>query len=131
MLSCDKQSGPSQWRGVWVTNVDSEVLDSRENIDEAMEFLADHGFNVVMPVVWNDAYTLYPSRIMDSLFQRPVSPRFSGRDPLKELIDAAHRNGIRVIAWFEYGFAASYRKNGEYYWKNGRNGRRVTVKGIC
>lgn len=110
--ACDSGASPAEFRGVWLTNVDSEVLDSKEDIDKAMEFLAKQGFNVVMPVVWNDAYTLYPSRVMDNLFQRSISPRFAGRDPLKELIDAAHANGLKVIAWFEYGFAASYRKNG-------------------
>ncbi|MBN2780545.1 MAG: family 10 glycosylhydrolase [Candidatus Marinimicrobia bacterium] len=112
LTSCRRGFDPSQWRGVWVTNVDSKVLDSRESIEEAMAFLADKGFNVVMPVVWNDAWTLYPSKLMTAMFDREISPRFAGRDPLKELIDAAHANGLLVVAWFEYGFAASYKKNG-------------------
>jgi uncharacterized lipoprotein YddW (UPF0748 family) len=112
LSSCVKQVDPAEWRGVWVTNVDSKVLDSRESIDEAMKFLADKGFNVVMPVVWNDAYTLYPSKVMKNMFDREISPRFAGRDPLKELIDAAHKHDLQVIAWFEYGFSSSYNKNG-------------------
>ena len=31
-----------------------------------------------------------------------------GRDPLAELIVEAHRNGMEVIPWFEYGFAATF-----------------------
>lgn len=107
-----KQNNPSEWRGVWITNVDSKVLDSKASIDEAMEFLAKNGCNVVMPVVWNDAYTLYPSKVMENTFNRKISPRFLGRDPLKELIEAAHRHDIQVIAWFEYGFSSSYNKEG-------------------
>lgn len=112
LIGCVKQTDPASWHGVWVTNVDSKVLDSKESIDEAMKFLADNGFNVVMPVVWNDAYTLYPSKVMKNMFEREISPRFAGRDPLKELIEAAHKNGLQVIAWFEYGFSSSYNKNG-------------------
>jgi uncharacterized lipoprotein YddW (UPF0748 family) len=31
---------------------------------------------------------------------------------LAELIHAAHSLGIKVIPWFEYGFASSYNLNG-------------------
>ena len=101
-------------RGVWITNVDSEVLFSKANIADAMDFLAERGFNVVFPVVWNKGYTLYPSAVMDSLFGISQDPFFAqqGRDPLAELIIEAHRNGMEVMPWFEYGFATSYSQNG-------------------
>jgi uncharacterized lipoprotein YddW (UPF0748 family) len=97
---------------VWVTNVDSDVLDSRAHIEAAMVFLAEHNFNVVYPVVWNDAATTYPSAVMDTLVGRPIDPRYAGRDPLRELVEAAHAEGLAVIPWFEFGFAASYRADG-------------------
>ncbi|MBD3225895.1 MAG: family 10 glycosylhydrolase [Caldithrix sp.] len=99
-------------RGVWLTNVDSDVLDSRENIAAAMTFLKEHHFNLVCPVVWNGGRTLYPSTVMDSLFQLPIDAHYTGRDPLQEVIEEAHKRGIAVYAWFEFGFAASYQKNG-------------------
>ena len=99
-------------RGVWLTNVASDVLDSRESIAEAMQFLADHHFNVVYPVVWNAAATLYPSDTMENLIGRRIDPRFRGRDPLQEVIEEAHARGLAVIPWFEYGFAASYNAGG-------------------
>ncbi|MBN2364937.1 MAG: hypothetical protein EH225_02180 [Calditrichaeota bacterium] len=102
----------TELRGVWLTNVDSRVLDSRESISEAMQFLAEHHFNIVFPVVWNDAKTLYPSQVMEELFGFPIDPRFAGRDPLQEVIEEAHSRDIAVIPWFEYGFAASFQKNG-------------------
>ncbi|MFZ5515594.1 MAG: glycoside hydrolase family 10 protein [Candidatus Zhuqueibacterota bacterium] len=106
------EPAPEELRGIWLTNVDSRVLDSRESIRAAMQFLADHHFNAVFPVVWNDAVTLFPSQVMDSLFGLPIDPRYAGRDPLQEVIEEAHQRGIAVIPWFEYGFAASYQKNG-------------------
>ena len=99
-------------RGVWLTNVDSKVLESREGISEAMQFLADHHFNLVCPVVWNKGLTQYRSQVMDSLFGIPVDPVYGGRDPLREVIIEAHKRNIAVIAWFEFGFASSYKKNG-------------------
>ncbi len=101
-----------EMRAVWITNVDSDVLFDDTKIATAMDYLASVGINVVFPVVWNKGYTLYPSRIMDSLFQVPIIPAFAGRDPLKKLIVEAHRNGIEVIPWFEFGFSSSYSLNG-------------------
>jgi uncharacterized lipoprotein YddW (UPF0748 family) len=103
---------PVELRGVWMTNVDSAVLDSRASIAEAMDFLAAHHFNVVFPVVWNKTYTLYPSRVMRRAFGTEIDPKHRGRDPLAELIEEAHRRRIAVVPWFEYGFAASYRAGG-------------------
>lgn len=99
-------------RGVWVTNVDSDVLSSKARIAEAMDSLAAHGFNVVYPVVWNKAMTLYPSDVMEKEFGVRIDPRHQGRDPLAELIVEAHRNGMEVIPWFEFGFSSSYNANG-------------------
>ncbi len=97
-------------RGVKLTNVDSQVLFSDAAIIEAMEFLAAAGFNAVLPVVQNGGYTIYPSAVMDHHFDRPIHPHasFAGRDPLAVLIREAHKHGMEVYPWFEYGFATNY-----------------------
>jgi uncharacterized lipoprotein YddW (UPF0748 family) len=99
-------------RGVWITNVDSTVLTSKQGIAEMMDFLADTGINIVYPVVWNKAVTLYPSYVMKQEFDVLMDPLYGERDPLQELIVEAHRVGIEVIPWFEYGFASSYNLGG-------------------
>lgn len=106
------QTTRGEIRGVWLTTTASQALNSQSNIAEAMNFLAETGFNVVFPVVWNNAATLYPSRIMRDNFGLEIDPRFTGRDPLKELIVEAKRVGLAVIPWFEYGFASSFSQNG-------------------
>jgi Uncharacterized protein conserved in bacteria len=111
-VQCDTPPVNDELRGVWLTNVDSDVLDSRENVEEAMAFLAEHNFNVVYPVVWNDAATMYPSTVMDTLIDRRIDPQYEGRDPLRELVEEAHDRGLAVIPWFEFGFAASYQADG-------------------
>jgi len=99
-------------RGVWLTTTASQVFNSQETIAEAMDFLANTGFNVVFPVVWNNGATLYPSRLMQDTVGLEIDPRFKGRDPLAELIQAAKNVGVAVIPWFEYGFASSYNQKG-------------------
>jgi len=102
----------TELRAVWITNVDSYVMFTDKSIAEAMDYLASINVNVVFPVVWNKGYTLYPSRIMDSIFNKPIIPGFTGRDPLKRMIIEAHRNGIEVIPWFEFGFSPNYASDG-------------------
>lgn len=97
-------------RGVWITNVDSNILFEKENIAEGMDFLAERGFNIIYPVVWNKGYTLHPSDVAEQAFGIRQDPVFvnNGRDPLAEIIVEAHRVGIEVVPWFEYGFASIF-----------------------
>lgn len=99
-------------RGVWLTNVDSEVLNSKENIVEAVSLLDELGFNTIFVVTWNKAMTSYPSKIMKEFTGVEIDTLFTGRDPLKELIEEAHKKNMKVIAWFEFGFSSSYQLNG-------------------
>jgi uncharacterized lipoprotein YddW (UPF0748 family) len=106
---------PSQeLRGVWITNVASTLMNSDASIAQAMDYLASAGFNVVFPVVWNGGYTLYPSDVMSRTFGTPIHPSFTGRDPLARIIVEAHRRGMEVIPWFEYGLAGYYASDSSY-----------------
>lgn len=98
-------------RGTWITNVDSYVLFNDRTIAEAMDYLASIGINTIFVCTWNKGYTLYPSKVMNDRFGIPIWPTFSGRDPLDKVIIEAHRNGIEVIAWFEYGLSPWYAQN--------------------
>ncbi|PIQ08914.1 MAG: hypothetical protein COW71_09235 [Ignavibacteriales bacterium CG18_big_fil_WC_8_21_14_2_50_31_20] len=98
-----------EFRGVKITDVDSRVLYSDQNIAEAMDYLASINVNAILVVVLNGGYTQYPSGVMDSLFDgKNIDPSFQNRDPLDRIIIEAHRNGIEVYPWFEYGFASHY-----------------------
>jgi uncharacterized lipoprotein YddW (UPF0748 family) len=97
-----------EMRAVKLTDVASQVLYTDENIAEAMDYLASIGVNAVFPAVWNASMTQFPSEVMDSLTGVPIDPQFSGRDPLGRVVVEAHRVGIEVYPWFEYGFAAWY-----------------------
>jgi uncharacterized lipoprotein YddW (UPF0748 family) len=105
-------------RGVWLTNIDSQVLFSTQSARDAVQRLAQLNFNTIYPTVWNWGYTLYPSKIAEKMTGKPVrlvteldeelDPNLGiqGRDMLQEMIDEGHKHGMRVIPWFEFGFKA-------------------------
>ncbi len=108
-------------RGVWMTNIDSDVLFSRKQLEPALNRLADLNFNTVYPTVWNWGYTLFPSEVAKRAtgFKQGLYPdlEFTGRqetleraqgnrDMLLELIEIAHSRDLKVIPWFEFGFMA-------------------------
>ncbi|WP_445734425.1 glycoside hydrolase family 10 protein [Mariniflexile sp.] len=103
-------------KGVWLTNVASEALYTKANIEKAVLKCKDLGINTIFVVTWNKAQTMYRSAIMKNFtgveIDPILDPENNGRDPLQELIDVAHANNIKVFAWFEFGFASSYNENG-------------------
>ncbi|MEM9245745.1 MAG: family 10 glycosylhydrolase [Cyanobacteria bacterium P01_F01_bin.153] len=92
-------------RGVWLTNVDSDVLYDRDAMEAAFAELSRLNFNTVYPVVWHNGATLFPS----NTFRRATGaslashPRLQGRDVLRELAAAGKKHGLTVIPWLEFG----------------------------
>jgi len=108
-------------RGVWLTNIDSEVLFSRASLTTALDRLAEFNFNTVYPTVWNWGYALYPSAVTTRVFgyKQGLYPSTENqgrdnaaealqgdRDMLLELITLAHDRDLNVIPWFEFGLMA-------------------------
>ena len=95
-------------RGVWLTNVDSDVLFDTDKTAEAIALLAQANFNTLYPTVWNWGYTLYPSEISAAFTGLPLDPTegLQGRDILAEIVELGHDQGMDVIPWFEFGFMA-------------------------
>lgn len=96
-------------RGVWVTNVASDALRSREQIQKAVLRCKEFGLNHLFVVVWNGGYTLYPSEVQQQYIGVAQHPDFAGRDPLLEMVEEAHAQGLKVHAWFEFGFSYAHR----------------------
>ena len=99
---------PTELRGVWLTNVDSDVMFDRDRLAAALQQLRSLNFNTVYPTVWNWGYTLYPSPVAKRVIGRSLdlTPSLQGRDILKELVQQGHQKGMSVIPWFEFGFMA-------------------------
>lgn len=108
----------AELRGVWLTNIDSNVLFSSQSVTDAIQRLSQLNFNTIYPTVWNWGHTLYPSKVAERVIGRAVrlvtpldesiDPDLGtqGRDLLKEMIAQGHQKGMRVIPWFEFGFMA-------------------------
>ncbi len=99
-------------RGAWITTAASTALDSRDNVKAMVTTCKNAGINNIYVVVYNNARTIYPSEVMQGLIGRRQLERYAGRDPLQECIDEGKLAGIKVHAWFEYGFSSSYSANG-------------------
>ena len=97
-------------KGVWLTDVASKALDSKQGIAEVVNRCKAMGLENIYVVVWNRGYTLYPSKVMKTQFGNEVSPRFADFDILETLIEAAHQQNLKVHAWFEFGFSSSYQE---------------------
>ena len=129
----------TELRGVWLTNIDSDVIFSRNNIIDAVNRLDKLNFNTIYPTVWQGGYTLYPSAAAERVFGQSVdpSPGLKDRDILKEIIAQSRQKGIAVIPWFEFGFMApaeselatlhpdwlAQRRDGSTIWKEGEHER--------
>ena len=118
-------------RGVWLTNIDSQVLFSTAALTSAIDQLAELHFNTLYPTVWNWGYTLYPSPTAERelgarqhLYADLSTPQLEAsqgdRDLLQEAIDLGHGRGMAVIPWFEFGFMAPadyslYRRHPDWF----------------
>lgn len=103
---------PNAVRGAWITTAASTALDSRDNVKAMVTTCKNAGINNIYVVVYNNARTIYPSEVMQGLIGKRQLERYAGRDPLQECIDEGKLAGIKVHAWFEYGFSSSYSANG-------------------
>jgi len=103
-----KTAQKTEIRGVWITNIDSEVLFSSSGIKAAINRLANLNFNTLYPTVWQGGYTLYPSQVAQQVFGKSLDPEpgLQGRDVLQEIISEGHEKGLTIIPWFEFGFMA-------------------------
>lgn len=95
-------------RGVWITNVASTAMRSKESVREAVHLCKSKGINSVFVVVWNKGMTTYPSDVLQSYIGIRQDPSFGGFDPLAEFVTEGHKAGLKVHAWFEFGFSYSY-----------------------
>ncbi|HEU4471955.1 MAG TPA: family 10 glycosylhydrolase [Flavisolibacter sp.] len=113
VLSCSAQrkTQPAEAvpvRGTWVTNVASDALTSKEKIAETIERCKQFGLNTIYVVTWNKGVTMYPSPVVEKYIGIRQDTLYKGFDPIKEIIAQGHEAGMKVIAWFEYGFAYDY-----------------------
>lgn len=110
-------------RGVWVPAPSyTTVLHSYKNVCAFVKLLDDLNFNSVYLVSYADSKTIFRSDVL-SLYARYNNPgqgymltpymksyntpvKSPTGDPVRDLIEEAHKHRIKVFFWFEYGFMA-------------------------
>ena len=87
--------------GVWLTNSPSPLYYKPQRLESAVRELSEAGFNTLYPNVWSRGTTFHRSS------WAPMEPALvqsgASHDPICLMTTAAHRRGMRVIPWFEYG----------------------------
>lgn len=121
-------------RGVWLTLNDLDVMKDRTKVQDAMNQLGRLNFNTIYPVIWNSGYVTYPSAVAQQQGIQPFVYRGSdGHDILADVIDRAHRQGLLVVPWFEFGFmtplTSELAVNHPDWLTQQRNGNQTSISG--
>ena len=95
-------------KGTWVTNVASDALLTKEKVAQTVKRCKDYGLNTIYVVTWNKGVSMYPSDVVKKYIGIRQDPVYKNFDPIKEIITQGHKAGLKVVAWFEYGFAYDY-----------------------
>lgn len=93
----------------------STFLTSYQHIKNGVALAKELNFNTLYVGAWAQTKTLYPSQVLldhsnyTSLDQTLFGTYTGGSgDPLADLIEEAHAEGMKVILWYEYGFMAKW-----------------------
>lgn len=103
-------------RGTWITNVASDAMHSPEKVRETVAHCKRNGLTDIFVVVWNRGYTMYPSKVVKQYIGVAQDPFYKGFDPLKAFVQEGHVAGLRVHAWFEFGFSYAYQDSSDRNW---------------
>ena len=97
-------------KGVWLPISGTPAPLSESGIIDAVDRCSNLTINTIYFAVWNQLMINFtPSN--HSLFEKypflKTNPNFTF-NPLEILIRESHKKGIKVIGWFEFGFATTY-----------------------
>ncbi len=102
-----RANATTELRGVWVSDVDSQVMHSRDTMASLAEQVAGLNMNALYPVVWSQGETFYPSDVMARYGAPRISTRYGlgadDRDPAADWVALGEEHGLDVVPWFEWG----------------------------
>lgn len=97
----------TEMRGVWVSNVDSNVMESFGAMESLAARISNLNMNALYPVVWNKGETFYPSDVMVRYGAQKISPRYGlanlKRDPVADWLTLGNQYDLDIVPWFEWG----------------------------
>lgn len=104
-------------RGVWVpASRFTPVLHSYQGVKDFVKTLDELNMNSIFLVSYAETKTIYRSDVLmhystyktqeESYLLSGYSKQYQSptNDPVRDLIDEAHKHNIKVFFWFEYGF---------------------------
>lgn len=104
-------------RGVWVPAPRfTSVLHTYQNVKDFVSLLDSLNMNSIFLVSYAETKTVFRSKVLTkySTYQTPEEGYLLAdyaqeyqsptNDPVRDLLDEAHRRAIKVFFWFEYGF---------------------------
>jgi len=96
-----------EMRGVWVSNVDSKVMESYGNMESLAARISQLNMNALYPVVWNKGETFFVSDVMARYGAPKISQRYGlangKRDPMTDWIALGNQYDLDIVPWFEWG----------------------------
>lgn len=106
-------------RGVYIpAPAHTSAMTSYNNIVNTVNLLDELNINTAFICSWAQTKTTFPSQVLvdNSAYTNTdecnwfTNYNYSGltNDPLADFITEAHKKGIKVILWFEYGFMAKW-----------------------
>lgn len=103
-------------RGTWITNVASDAMLNKKNVEEAVLNCKRNGLTDIFVVVWNNGLTTYPSKVVEKYIGIKQDPRYKKFDPIASFVSEGHKHGLKVHAWFEFGFSYAYKDSSLNNW---------------
>lgn len=107
-LAAEEQTPPRapavEGRGIWIEM--KTIPRDDAGVRRLLETLARCHFNFLLVEITYEGATLYPSALTSQ------DPRFVGADPLRVLVEEAHKRGIEVHGWMWVMKQARWRSNG-------------------
>ena len=59
---------------------------------------------------------MYPSQVVKKYTGIEQDTAYQGFDPLRLFIENGHKAGLRIHAWFEFGFSYAYQDSSQAQW---------------
>jgi len=110
----DVKTDTPEIRGIWLTNVNSNVLynnekcsdDSKECLGNAIKEIRNFNLNTIYPTIYQGGYTLYPSEVMKKYLEKNYkeAPKLEGKNLLGKLVAESRKQKLTLIPWLEFGF---------------------------
>ncbi|MBY0449319.1 MAG: family 10 glycosylhydrolase [Cyanobacteria bacterium] len=96
-------SNPNEFRGIWVRPLQNSSAEIQHIIAD-LKALKIHD---IFLETYYQGKTIYPSQVMQDYGLPKQHRQFEGTDILKEWIEAAHAQGLRVHTWVQVFFAGN------------------------